>query len=226
MSLLTRDDTLPDQLFGAGQVHLPRVNLLPPEIAERRVLRRVKLVAGLAVLASAGVVGLMTLSAAAAVGDANERVDQAVAQTASLKAQTAQFADVTRIYGEAAAAERLLVQAMGEEIRYSRFLNDLSLTIPDNVWVSSVVFSQKPVVAGVGATVPGIGEVTVNGIGFSHDDVAIWLESLADQKGYADPDFSKATEKLIGPRPVVEFTSTATLTADARSGRFDTPKGS
>ena len=57
-------------------------------------------------------------------------------------------------------------------------------------------------------TEPGIGTVTFSGVGFNHDDVAVWLESLAKQKGYANPYFSTSTEALIGTRTTVNFAST------------------
>ena len=39
---------------------------------------------------------------------------------------------------DAAAAQALLVTAMGDEVRYSRFLNDLSLSVPGNVWIRTI----------------------------------------------------------------------------------------
>jgi hypothetical protein len=77
----------------------------------------------------------------------------------------------------------------------------------------------------VAATPAGIGTVTFTGVGFSHDDVAVWLESLATQKGYANPYFSSSTETLLGTRKTVNFTSTATLTPAAYSGRYTKPAG-
>jgi hypothetical protein len=67
--------------------------------------------------------------------------------------------------------------------------------------------------------------VTFTGVGFKHDDVAVWLESLASQKGYANPYFSTSTEALLGTRKTVNFTSTATLTPAAYSGRYSKPAG-
>ena len=32
---------------------------------------------------------------------------------------------------------------MGQEVRYSYLLNDLSLTIPDKVWVSEIVMAPE-----------------------------------------------------------------------------------
>ena len=215
----------------ARTVVLPRVNLLPPEIELRRRFRRVQGGLGGAVVAAVGLVGLLYVGATASVSDAQTELDIAGAETAQLQAQTAPYADVTAVYARAAGAEAMLTQAMGQEIRWSGLLNDLSLTVPDNVWVKSVAFTQAPAATAAAApaapAVPGapaaaasLGTVTFSGVGFDHDDVAVWLESLAGQRGYADPYFSSSSESLLGTRKVVTFSSTTTLTPDALSGEY------
>ncbi len=222
MSVLS---TSSEQLLETGYAVLPQVNLLPPEIEAGRRFRRIQygLAAGLAL--TVGAVALLYVSAVSSVSDARAEVDAAAATNTELRTEAAKYTDVTAVYARAAAAEAMLTQAMGEEVRYSGFLSDLSLTIPENVWLKSLTFSQAPAPAPVGSAAPGIGTVTVSGVGFSHDDVAVWLESLAGQKGYANPYFSSSTESLIGPRTVVDFTSTATLTAEALSGEYTKPAG-
>jgi Tfp pilus assembly protein PilN len=210
---------------------LPRVNLLPPEIAETRRFRRIQVGLGGAVLGAVGIVALLYVAASSSVSSAQTDLDSATATHTSLQAESVKYRDVTAIYARAAAAQAMLTQAMGEEVRYSRFLNDLSLSVPENVWLKDVTFTQ----GGTGATVaaapanslgtPGIGSVTFNGIGFKHDDVAAWLESLAGQKGYADPFFTSSNEELLGTRKTVKFASTVTLTSAAYSGRYAKPAG-
>jgi Tfp pilus assembly protein PilN len=207
---------------------LPRVNLLPPEIAEGRRMRRIQVGLGGAVLGAVGIVALLYVGATGSVSSAQSDLDAANARHSTLQAQTAKYRDVTAVYGQAAAAQAMLTQAMGQEVRYSQFLNDLSLTVPENIWLTNVTFAQTPPTAAAGAAAaatPGIGTVTFSGIGFSHDDVAVWLESLAGQKGYTNPYFSSSTEALLGTRKTVNFTSTATLTSDAYSGRYSKPAG-
>lgn len=213
------------RLVGTGLALLPRVNLLPPEIEERKKLKQIQVGLGAAVLASVGVVGVLVMAANGSLNSANEELAAATTQNTQLKAEAATYANVTAVYAQAAAAQALLTQAMGEEVRYSRFMNDLSLTVPDNVWVKSVSFAQAAAPAAAGVTEPGIGTVTFNGVGFSHDDVAVWLESLAGQKGYTNPDFTNSTETLIGTRKTVTFTSTVQMTAAALSGRYTKPLG-
>ena len=87
-------------------------------------------------------------------------------------------------------------------------------------------------VGGETTLLPGYPQTPVdtNGAGDTHTgalvaDVAAWLDSLANQKGYSNPYFSSSTESLIGPRTVVDFESTATLNADALSGAYTAPAG-
>jgi Tfp pilus assembly protein PilN len=225
VSVLSDIQQQTQQPVGTGVVILPKVNLLPPEIAEGARFRRIQLALGGGVLAAIGAVALLYVAASGSLNDANAELDTATATGVQLRSESARYADVTAVYAQAAAAEAMLTQAMGEEVRYSQFLNDLSLSIPENVWVKSITFAQAGVAPVLGSTDPGIGTVTFSGVGFKHDDVAVWLESLAKQKGYANPYFSNSTEAFIGTRKTVDFSSTVTLTPDALSKRYTAPAG-
>ena len=204
---------------------LPRVNLLPPEIAETRRVRRIQIGLGGAVLGAVGIVALLYVAASSSVASAQTDLDAATANGTRLQAETAKYRDVTAVYDRAAAAQAMLTQAMGEEVRYSRLLTDLSLSIPENVWIKNLSFTQAAAPAALGSTITGIGSMNVTGVGFKHDDVAVWLESLAGQKAYTNPYFASSTEALMGSRKTVNFTSTATLTPAAYSGRYTKPAG-
>ncbi len=217
------------RLVGSGLPTLPQVNLLPPEIAERLRFRQIQYGLGGGLLAAVAVVFLLFVLASNSVGGAQKQVDASQSRNTQLQSESAKYADVTAVYAKAAAAQAMLTQAMGQEVRYSQLLNDLSLSVPDKVWVKNLAFLQAQPTPVAGAAVPvgdpGLGTVTVTGVGFSHDDVAVWLDSLATQKNYANPDFSSSTEALIGSRKVVNFTSTATITSRALSGRYTSPAG-
>lgn len=225
MSVLSDLQASTAQPVGTGVVALPKVNLLPPEIAEAARFRKVQMGLAGGVLAAVGVVALLYVGASGSLSDANTELQSSQATGTQLQAETAKYRDVTAVYAQAAAAEAMLTQAMGEEVRYSQFLNDLSLTVPENVWVKNVSFVQAAAPPALGSTEPGIGTATFTGVGFKHDDVAVWLESLAKQKGYANPYFSSSTEVLIGTRTTVDFSSTVTLTPDALSKRYTAPAG-
>ena len=207
----------------------PRVNLLPPEIAERETLRRAQLAMLGTGVAAVAVVGGLYLQASAKVSDARQDKAQAVAANAQLQAKLGDLATVKDVYAQVDAASKTLAIAMHYEVRWSTYLHDLTLTIPENVWLNRLEVklneakssAQAASAGGENAPVfePGLGTVKVSGSAFSHDDVAAWLESLAKQRGYADAYFTKSEDRLE-ERIIVDFDSSAVVTDKARSNRY------
>ena len=213
---------------------LPRVNLLPPEIEQARQFKKVQLGLGLGVVAALGVAGALVLSAGAQVNDAQSELDQQTARNRVMQADAAKYADVPEVYAQVDAAKAQLTQAMGKEIRWSRFLNDLSVVTPGKVWLTNVTVTEA-VETGTVAAAPAtgqtwgtanIGTVTFIGKGYTHNDVASWLKALASEKGVADAYFTKSTQELIGTDDSVTFNSQAVITEDLLSGRFTDKAGS
>jgi Tfp pilus assembly protein PilN len=213
---------------------LPRVNLLPPEIEEQRRLRKVQAGLGLGVLAAAGVVGALALAALGQVNDAQAELDASKARGSALEARSAEYAEVPAVYAQVEAAEAQVAQAMGKEVRWSYFLNDLSLRVPSKVWLTSMTVTQDvdavaaaaPVTPESAVLTPGIGSVTFSGRGFTHNDVAAWLNALAKQKGLTQPYFTSSQVEDIGTEKAVTFESQATITEESLSGRYTQKAGS
>ena len=109
---------------------LPRVNLLPPEIAESARVRRLQIALGGAVLGAVGVVALLYVSAASGVSSAQDELDAANARQSSLQSETTKYQGVTAVYQRATAAQSMLTQAMGEEIRRAELLHELLVHVP------------------------------------------------------------------------------------------------
>lgn len=213
----------------------PRVNLLPPEIEEQRRFRRLQAALGIALLGVVGVVGALTWSASNAVTDAQTELDAAQARGTQLQAQQAQFAEVPVVFAQVEAATAQLEQAMGQEVRWSYFLNDLSLRVPDDVWLSSMTVAQNvdvnPVATAAAPTdayvATGLGTVTFTGQGKRHNDVATWLDALAKQASLTQPYFtSSAKDEIAVEDSIVTFSSTATITEEALSRRYAQKAGS
>lgn len=202
----------------------PRVNLLPPEIAERAKLRRSQVAMMFTGLAAVAVAGVMYVNATAKVADADDAKTEATARGARLTTELRKLDNVKQTYAEVDIANRTLATAMHNEIRWSGYLHDLTLKIPSNVWLDSMDVRMTPAKQG-GAnnseTVldPGLGTVTFKGTAFGHDDVAAWLESLAGQKGYTDPYFSKSVDRMK-EKVIVDFESTVYLSEKALSKRY------
>ncbi len=218
-------------LTTAGIASLPRVNLLPPEIEQERRFRKVQSGLGAGVAVALLAVGGLTVLASMAVSDAQTDLDESTTRGSQLQAQQAEFADVPLVYGQVEAAQAQLSEAMGKEVRWSYFLNDLSLKTPSRVWLEKVTVTQNLDAAAVTPVQDpgtylssGIGSIGFEGKGLTHNAVAAWLDALAKQKGLTQPYFTNSAKELIGEQTAVGFTSQATITEDALSGRFTQQK--
>lgn len=209
---------------------LPQVNLLPPEIAQQRRFRRLQLGLGAAVLVSLAVVGGLLVASMAQVAQAQDDLDANKSQAVGLQAKVDAFAEVPLVAGQVEAARAQLGQAMGQEIRWSFLLNDLSLKIPHHVWLTSMTVTETEGAAAVPVDgqylVSGIGNIQFDGSAYRHNDVATWLNALAKQKGFTQPYFTNSTAAGIGANDdAVTFTSQVTLTEDALSKRYTEKAG-
>jgi len=227
MSILT-EQSAATQVF-----NLPRVNLLPPEIEAGRRFRRVQLGLGVGAVAALGVVGLLVIVANSQVSGAQDDLTSAKAQQSALQAKVATYAEVPAIYAKVDAAEAQLSLAMGQEVRWSYFMNDLSLSVPRKVSLTSMTVTQNVDAAATGVSsttpgylAPGVATVTFSGQGYVHNDVAAWLDALAKQRGITQPYFTTSTKTPVGSQDSVTFTSQATVTQDALSKRWTQKAGS
>ncbi len=204
----------------------PRVNLLPPEIAEEQRFRALRAVMLLVVVGAVVSVGALWYVAAQSVSSAEDSLAAAQAQQTVLRAEAATYAEVPLVYAQVAAGEAALDLAMGNEIRYSFVLNDLSLTIPNDVSLSTIVVSQDidgatPVTSALGN--PAVGTVTFTGLAYKHNNVAKWLSSLTKSDYYVDPYFSSSTEgEIVNNKQLIEFNSSVSMTDLAYSNRYTT----
>lgn len=218
-------------LTASRVAELPRVNLLPPEIDQASRLRRLQILLGVVVLGVIGLVGFLFLVATGQVTSAEDDLSSAQADGAALQAQVAEFAEVPKVYGEVDAAQAALVTAMTPEIRFSFYLNDLSLTIPRSTRLTNLTAVNTAAASQIdGAVVavptqtgePTIGNITFAGVSSSFDGVAAWLQSLARQEGYIAPTLqsvAKSDEETVGT--VYTVSSSTSLSLKAASGRFE-----
>ncbi len=217
-----------------GTATVARVNLLPPEIGEKAKAKRAKVAMVGTGLAAVGVVGAMYVVQSAKVSGAESDLTAAKARTTALNADLAKLNNVRDVYARRAATEQVLAAAMAREIRWSRFLTDLGLTIPSDVWLNEFNAKQsadglpgaQAAAAGQSASNqvladPGLGQVSFNGVAMDWYDVAAWLESLAKQKGYVNA-FATRAERLDPKKPKepIKFESSVHIDGKALSNRY------
>jgi len=207
---------------------MPRVNLLPPEIAEKAALRRSQVAMALTGAAAVAVVGALYMHQSSKVAEARDAKAEATATHAKLAKDVADLKYVSDKYADVAAAKLTLASAMENEVLWSSYLHDMTLTIPEQVWLTSFaanVNTQAAAPATVKAASTqvldaGKGTVTIGGTALGKEDVAAWLESLAKQKGYTNPYFTQLNLITIDGRDLYEFTSTVNLNQKAMSARY------
>ena len=223
--------TTPDVTQGTTGVvapaTLPSVNLMPAEIAAAARFRRFQLAMGAAVVGAVVIVGALYVHGKSAVTSAQAQKTQAEQSQTAAQQELNGLRGVSDVYNQVAARQAMLTQAMGDEVDWSTYLSDLSLRIPDRVWLTNMTLSQSGVspTPTPGATATGIATITFTGTAYSHDDVATWLDVLAKEKGFANAYFSNSTKALIGQKTVVNFSSSVDVTDVAKSGRFTKPAG-
>ncbi|MFZ0323368.1 MAG: hypothetical protein WAN48_04455 [Actinomycetes bacterium] len=208
---------------------LPRVNLLPPEIEQATRLANLKKLLGLVVAGTLGLAVLLFFWASGQVSSAQSGLDAAQAENASLQAQAAQYAQVPLVLDQLATKETELAVAMSPEVRISFLMNDLSLTIPQSVRLSTMSITvggadaatAAATLAAGAAPVQAVGSVTYTGKANSYDAVASWLMSYRKQLAYDDPyvqSITQDTGDTVGT--VYTWASTVQMTEAAKSNRY------
>jgi Tfp pilus assembly protein PilN len=209
-------------------VTLPRVNLLPPEIGERKKLQQVQLGLALAVVVAVAGIGLVYESGGSAVTNAKNNLASAQVQNTAMQAKLAKLQFVSQEQTVADQTQALLTQATATEVHWSDYLADLSVITPAHDWFTSITFSESlPVgsIASPAAAPSVVGAVTFSGNGLAHNDLATWLDVAATEKGFVDPYFTNSTESYIGKTKIVTFQSTVGLTSGALVGSSCSQQG-
>jgi Tfp pilus assembly protein PilN len=228
------DTLVREEAAGVAVATLPRVNLLPPEIAENKAFRVMQLRLAAVVVVALAIVGLVYMQVAGGESSARNRLDAAQSQSTSLQHQISKLSNVTATAKQLEAAQGALAKAMGAEVRWSRYLNDLSITLPSNVWVTNMTVTENATPASstaaaaatpAGKTSSSLGSLTIQGKALSFNDVAVWLETLAKEKGYTDVWLTQGATEKIGDQEVVDFTSTVGFTPQVLSQRYTKQAG-
>lgn len=210
---------------------MPRVNLLPPEIAAAAKLRSLKLMLGLLVFAAMVLVVVGYLIVSSRIGGAEDALAEAQTYGTQRQADVATYAEVPQVLAEVDAAQVNLETAMTPEIRWSFYLNDLSLTIPKTTRLSNITavnsaaaeqLTAAPTVVGTPLGALPMGSITFSGKSTDFDAVAAWLQSLSRQQGYLEPSVQGVTKAEAdgADGTFYDVESNTQLSVDAASGRY------
>ena len=193
------------------------VNLLPRDEAKRSFEANRGVVfggVGGAALATA-VLASMMISAGGAASSKQQELDGVRAQIAAIP--TVPVIDTSK--EDALAAEKgarigALSAALGGRIAWDRVLRQVSLVLPEDVWLTSLAASAAaaPAPDATEAAAAGSG-FTLTGATYSQNGVARFLSRLAVIPDLANVRLQSSQSQLVNERELVQFT----ILADVRA---------
>lgn len=225
----------------------PRIDLLPRQLVEQRLVRRQRTSIGAGFLVLLAALGVWYVLETQALHDAQTEADQERATATALRGQRAKLQPLADLEAQLAASERLRASVYRNEIRFSGVMRDISAIVPDDVWLTSmaVAFNDTTATSQSGtapapstggaapATTPGspgagspVASITFAGTGLEHVDVGGFLRALArgpekgGQQVYLNPYFTTSDKADENGQATVTFSATVDLSSAAYSGRY------
>lgn len=202
-----------------------QVNLLPQEIEESRRLRQKTVL--LFVVGILGVVGLIALFFFRNIelNRQRERLATAQAEAKVLQAKVDLLEEFARLEETVKQKQATLAVAMANDVAWSRLLVELSMIIPGDSWLTAFSGSSAAAAAPTGppaaaAQTATLGSINFTAITFDFPGVAKWITRLQELNSLTTIWVPSAAKGEIGEREVVNYTSTASLTDKAGSGRY------
>ena len=209
---------------------IPRVNLLPPEIAAERRLKKTQLALG---LVTAGVIAALAGGFALSLHSVNQAEDALAAEQATatkLETEKAQYAEVPKVLNALETTQLARSQSMSADVLWYSQLDQLNAEFPQGFTFTSLTMNMYGVSGNAAAPVPDalnpkpvIGEILVEGKAPNYVNTAQWYEALEAHPGFENPFVTKAD---LGwddeyQENVVVVTSSVQFTDELLSHRFD-----
>lgn len=197
------------------------VDLVPRDDGRRRRTRAEQL----PLLVGLGLLVLVTLALSAAFLMASSKASDKQAQLDSVEGQIQILPPVPKgptaieagLAGERTARVTALDTALARRVAWDRVLRELSLVLPDDIWLTSLS-ARSPAspasAAPAPARAPGAAPtgLTVNGYTYSHESVARLLSRLNVLPDLTNVQLQSSTLAKIGTQNIVQFT----ILADVR----------
>jgi Tfp pilus assembly protein PilN len=190
------------------------VNLIPREEGrKRRQPGAVSLTAVLGAVLLTAVLSGWFLMASSGVSDRQGELDGLRAELAAIPPPAPTTAPQASLVAEKDARLALLGKALGARIAWDRVLREVSLVIPEDVWLETMNTNGPDPAAAAPAPgqAPPTGGFNITGYTYSHDGVARLLARLAVIPHLENVKLGSSVLDSEGPRPTVKFAVSATL---------------
>ncbi|MEI8336174.1 MAG: pilus assembly protein PilM, partial [Actinomycetes bacterium] len=221
--------------LGSGK----RINLLPDKGAEID-RKRILTLAGSIGAALLVVLGFMTFLASNRLSSAESARDRAQERNAALEAEAAKYSDAQAEKALVDGLSRQAVTVLATDVSWSRMLQEIARTIPNDSWLTAFQGSTAAPTAGAasfdstagvtgvtGATTPNsgvisdIGTASFSATGLDFTSVASWIQRIGEVPSFSGLWVPSATKDGAAgtTRSLVTYSSTANITSAATSDR-------
>ena len=191
-----------------------RVNLLPPEILQRRQAeRRI----GWVVIGAIAIAVVLAGVWAFAQYQLQSRQDQLATiqqQTQAVQAQADQLAIFETRAGELATRQASVQAALGDRFDWARILDEVSLVLPADMWLQTLTANETSGLSMAGYAIDAPNDSPDQG----HKTIAKGLVRLAELDSLYDVWLSTSTRSIFLEQPVIQFTITTKVKAVPAQG--------
>lgn len=186
---------------------MTRINLLPPEILERRKAEKrigwVVLAAIVVAVVLAGVWGFGTVRLSGKK-DELAALQQQVQQTTAQANQLAIFEERATELG---TRRDTATQALAHRRNWAKLFDELSLVLPADVWLQNLAAGEKDGLQMAGYAV----DAPADSPDVGHKTMAKTLVRLADLEQLSDVWLTNSTKATFQEKPAIQFTLTAAV---------------
>lgn len=184
------------------------VNLLPRDLDQGHKGLPVALITACAgaVVATAVLAGGY-LQASSKVGDQQAKLTALESELAAIPkpASAEQPSTLSSLPQERQARVSVLAAALSERVSWDRILREVSLVLPDNVWLSTLQ-AQSPSADASATTTNGF---VLTGFTYSQAAVAVLLSRLALIPELTQVQLTNSGEQVVGTQKVIQFSVSA-----------------
>ena len=188
---------------------MTQVNLLPTEVREgqksRRALAAVILAVGAAVFLLLFIYTLQT----ARLSNANHKLVAQQALNQGLQTQIDSLQQFAQLKAEVALRQTLTQQALQNQIRWSGVLRDISMVIPNQMWLTGMNAQVSETLPSGASASPGappvagpetlVGTIQFQGMAANNPTIALWLSRLVRVTGWENSWLSSAQKITQDP---------------------------